>query len=84
MKTLQRINYESIKNELIKSGESIKYFSFKWYQQFEGIFYKVIKNQDNSYYQELFNTDFYVKNGCGYCVFLEIFYRNNKSAFLEA
>lgn len=83
MKTLQRIEYENIKNELLKNNESVKYFNFKWYQLFEGIYYKAVKNQDNSYYKDIFTTDFYNKNGCSYCLFLEIYYRLHKNLFME-
>ena len=80
--------YQRIKAELKKQCRNIKYFSAAFLATFKNARAKARFNIehdiDDSYrenditlyhgYDEIYTSDFYQKNGSGYCSFLEIAY----------
>ena len=79
--------YLECKKELIGRCESAKYFNRKFYETFRGAVLMTIWKQKNGIedvytdadgiirrhsYDDVYKSDFYNKNSCAYCAFLEI------------
>ena len=78
--------YKIIKEELKARRENVKYFNYdfftKWIEAIQEREKTIKAGIDASYkkgyitlyhfYDEIYSSDFYNKNSCAYCVFLEI------------
>jgi hypothetical protein len=63
------LEFKTIKQEFKNYYNGLKYFNNDFFNNW-------LKCYINSDYSNIFDSDFYIKNGCGYCRFLELF--NNK------
>lgn len=93
MKDKKRELYQSIKQELKHEAGNARYFTIQFFNEYIAAKKTMEENTKkgiNNHYEKngiiyicsfdpVYNSKFYQKNGCVYCTFLEIAYRDNKA-----
>lgn len=74
---INKNNYKKYKEILeAEKHKKLNNFTYKWYRVFVDCWRHSIK-ENTALYEPIFTTKFYIKNGCEYCRFLELFYKDS-------